>query len=114
MLGEKFLVSDHRTDGMDAGDNETLYVGQDNDTYRTTMLPPIQDCPVVNLPTAYQLDNDYGWEENAHTFGSPHAAGCNFAYGDGAVHLVSYDVNAAIFLVWGTRDSRVPGDINAD
>ena len=89
-------------------------MGQDNDTYRTTMLPPLQDVPASNLPTAYQLDNDYGWTENAHTFGSAHAAGCNFCYGDGSVHLVSYDVNAAIFLAWGTRNSPVPGVISAD
>jgi prepilin-type N-terminal cleavage/methylation domain-containing protein len=113
LLGEKFLTADHYTDGMDGGDNETLYVGQDNDTYRTTMLPPIQDVPAASIPTTplnYQTDTDYSHVEDTVTFGSAHAAGCNFAYGDGSVHLVSYQVNAPIFLVWGDRAPPVPSD----
>ncbi len=117
MLGEKFLTADHYTDGQDGGDNETLYVGQDNDTFRTTNLPPIQDCQSSSLPTSplnYQIDSDYGHEEDPLTFGSAHAAGCNVAFGDGAVHIISFQVNPAIFLVWGTRDVATPGDISAD
>ncbi len=114
MLGEKFVSSDHYTDGQDNGDNEDLYVGQDNDTYRSTYLPPIQDCPFSSIPSAYS-NTPSGYNSfNCVSFGSAHAAGCNFAYGDGAVHLVSYDVNAAIYLAWGTRDSPAPGVIDAD
>jgi prepilin-type processing-associated H-X9-DG protein len=51
---------------------------------------------------------------NSCDFGSAHVAGCNMAYGDGSVHLVSYQVNAALFLAWGTRSSPLPGDISAD
>ena len=99
MLGEKYLDSSHYVDGADPGDNETLYVGQDNDTYRVTNNAPYQDT--------------FGLSDTI-SFGSAHSAGCNFVYGDGAVHFVSYVVNPAIFLVWGTRDSRVPGDIGED
>ncbi len=110
MLGEKFLTSDHYTDGGDPGDNETLYVGQDNDTYRVTYWQPLQDCPEANIPAAYTANVGY----DGQYFGSAHAVGANFAFGDGAVHVVSFQVNPAIFLVWGTRDVATPGDISAD
>jgi len=108
MIGEKFLNPDHYFDGLDRSDNETLYEGQDNDIYRTTYLPPLQDCTDTNLPGAYQN------LPNIITFGSCHSAGAIFAFGDGSVHLVPYTVNKNIFQVWGTRDSRLPGDIAAD
>ena len=89
----------HYTDGGDGGDNESLFVGQDNDNYRTTYgAPQLDQAGVTN----------YG------NFGSCHVVGAYFAFGDGSVHLVSYEVNPAIFLAWGTRDSRQVGDIVAN
>ena len=43
MLGEKSMDPEHYNDGMDGGDNESLYVGQDNDNYRTTNIVPTLD-----------------------------------------------------------------------
>jgi prepilin-type N-terminal cleavage/methylation domain-containing protein len=88
MLGEKGMDPAHYVDGWDAGDNETLYVGQDNDLYRTTGTRPQQD---MIGESAYA------------TFGSAHAAGCNYAAADGSVHLVSYLVDAALYNQFGNR-----------
>jgi hypothetical protein len=99
MLGEKGMDPLHYTDGMDGGDNESLYVGQDNDNFRTTNSPPVLDQAGVANPIS---------------FGSSHVVGSHFVFGDGSVHLVSYDVNATVFLAWGIRNSRQVGDINVD
>jgi prepilin-type N-terminal cleavage/methylation domain-containing protein len=99
MFGEKSADPQHYYDGEDGGDNESLYVGQDNDEYRTTTNTPLQDVAGVN---------SYG------NFGAAHIVGANMCFGDGSVHLVSYSVNPTIFTAWGDRNSRVPGDIGAD
>jgi prepilin-type N-terminal cleavage/methylation domain-containing protein len=101
MLGEKMMDPMKYFDGSDAGDNETLYVGQDNDLYRTTHDPPFQDTDSSIVDTYAR-------------FGSAHTAGTHFAFGDGSVHIVSYTVNPVIYTAWGDRTSNVPGDITED
>jgi prepilin-type N-terminal cleavage/methylation domain-containing protein len=98
-IGEKSADPQHYFDGQDAGDNESIYVGQDNDIYRTTVNPPLQDIAGVN---------SYG------NFGSCHTAGTHICYGDGSVHIVGYNVDPIIFNAWGDRNSRKPGDIGID
>jgi prepilin-type N-terminal cleavage/methylation domain-containing protein len=89
MIGEKGMDPQHYYDGMDAGDNESLYVGQDNDTYRTTNQVPQRDMPGES---AYAV------------FGSAHPAGCNFAVADGSVHLVSYLIDGNLYKDFGIRN----------
>jgi hypothetical protein len=97
MLGEKYLDPVHYTDGDDGGDNEVLFVGQDNDLFRTTDAPPQQDTA--------------GNDEQTF-FGSAHPAGCNFAACDGSVHFVSYEVDALLFIQFGERNiPPAPGTI---
>jgi prepilin-type N-terminal cleavage/methylation domain-containing protein len=96
MLGEKCMDPEHYTDGGDSGDNETLYVGQDNDTYRTTNSgQPQQDV----------IGDDAGYA----VFGSAHAAGCNFAAGDGSIHTISYDIESSIYQASGVKNSLAQG-----
>ncbi len=97
MIGEKSADPQHYLDGLDPGDNESIYVGQDNDIYRTTVNTPLQDVPGVL---------SYG------NFGSAHTAGAHICYGDGSVHLIRYNVNPIIWTAWGDRNSRQLGDIS--
>jgi prepilin-type N-terminal cleavage/methylation domain-containing protein len=97
MIGEKSADPEHYLDGTDGGDNESIYVGQDNDIYRTTVHTPLQDVPGVN---------SYG------NFGSAHTAGAHICYGDGSVHIIRYEVDPTIWTAWGDRNSRVAGDIS--
>jgi hypothetical protein len=99
MIGEKSADPQHYLDGTDAGDNESMYVGQDNDIYRTTVNTPLQDVPGVL---------SYG------NFGSAHSAGTHVAFGDGSVHIVRYDVNPTVYNAWGDRNSRQAGNITDD
>jgi prepilin-type N-terminal cleavage/methylation domain-containing protein len=88
LIGEKYLNPDHQTDGLDAGDNETLYSGFDNDNFRSTYLPPLRDRK--GYSTYLQ-------------FGSSHREGVMMAYSDGSVKFILFNIDPNVFLVAGSR-----------
>ena len=53
---------------------------------------------------------DPGSSDNVGIFGSPHAAGLQFVFGDGSVRLVSYDIDHYTYWLFGGRDD---GDVGA-
>lgn len=88
LLGEKYLNPDHYTDGKDPSDNENMYVGFDNDIYRTTFFPPLKDRHGVT---------------NTFIFGGPHPGGVNMLMCDGSVQYVGWDIEPAIHKRAGNR-----------
>jgi prepilin-type N-terminal cleavage/methylation domain-containing protein/prepilin-type processing-associated H-X9-DG protein len=88
LLGEKYLNPDHYSNGQDAADNENMYCGFDNDLFRSTFAPPLQDRPGLS---------------NSLIFGSNHAGGINMVYCDGSVRFVGYDVDPAAHRRAGNR-----------
>jgi prepilin-type N-terminal cleavage/methylation domain-containing protein len=91
MIGEKYLSPDKYTTGDDAADNENMYVGYDNDIYRsghTTFGAPAMDRP--------GLVNKYSW-------GSAHSGGFNISLCDGSIHNVDYNVDATLLARLGNR-----------
>jgi prepilin-type N-terminal cleavage/methylation domain-containing protein/prepilin-type processing-associated H-X9-DG protein len=91
LLGEKRMCILDYTTGTDGGDNETMYVGMDNDISRTTGngstgTPPQQD----SLNTTNDL-----------LFGSTHPGGCNILYADGTVQWVEYNINPEVWYLAG-------------
>jgi prepilin-type N-terminal cleavage/methylation domain-containing protein/prepilin-type processing-associated H-X9-DG protein len=88
LLGEKYINADHYKDGQDPSDNENMYVGFDNDIYRTTFFPPMKDKHGVT---------------NTFAFGSAHAAGVNMLMCDGSVQFVGFDVDPLIHKRAGNR-----------
>jgi prepilin-type N-terminal cleavage/methylation domain-containing protein/prepilin-type processing-associated H-X9-DG protein len=87
LAGERYCNSAHYYDGVDFGDNESMYGGYDNDVCRVTHEPPHPDAS----------------ETNTLRFGSAHAAALNMLYCDGSVRFVAYDVEPGVFLQSGRR-----------
>ena len=93
MIGEKYLAPDDYGGGSsDYADNENMYVGMDNDIFRTTCQPPMQDR-VGNFGTGV-------------AFGSAHPNAANFILCDGAAVTINYAVDATTFLYLGIRSGR--------
>ena len=91
LIGEKYLNPDNYATGLDLADNENLYVGWDNDHFRTTsptVGPPMQDQP--------------GYA-NVSLFGSAHANGFQMSFCDGSVHTMNYSIDLLIHDHLGNR-----------
>ncbi len=88
LAGERYLNPLHYFGGTQFDDNEGMYVGFDNDSYRVTIDPPLRDQPNVT---------------NLRLFGSAHTAGVNMLYGDGSVRLVTFSIDPEIFFDAGRR-----------
>jgi len=86
--GEKYISPDYYANGMFSADNEHAYVGYDNDIYRATRNPPMQDTP--------------GFSSVA-LFGSAHPGACPFVFCDGSVQSIGYDVDILVFRRLGDR-----------
>lgn len=103
LIGEKMLSPDQYENGESMGDNESMYSGYCTDNHRFTRagkinLPPAQDT-FVALAMPSQL-----------YFGSAHASGANFAFCDGSVRLVAFDVSPDIhFRAGHIADGGAPG-----
>jgi prepilin-type processing-associated H-X9-DG protein len=89
MIGEKYLNGSVYLTGTDGSDNEDVYVGFDNDTFKTTAYPPSQD--IFNLP------------DDVH-FGSIHSSAMNMAFCDGSVRQITYEIDQIIFAAVGSRN----------
>jgi len=90
MIGEKYLNPNNYATGIDPSDNESLYVGMDNDIMRCTASAPLKD--LVGLQDTFR-------------FGSAHIAGCLICLADGSVRIVVYSVDPAVWLPYGDRTS---------
>jgi prepilin-type N-terminal cleavage/methylation domain-containing protein/prepilin-type processing-associated H-X9-DG protein len=88
LVGEKYLNPQNYLTGSDPGDNESMYVGMDNDIFRDTANPPIED--------------KWGTQDTQR-FGSAHAFGINMLMCDGSVQVISYSINPAAFKAAGRR-----------
>jgi prepilin-type N-terminal cleavage/methylation domain-containing protein/prepilin-type processing-associated H-X9-DG protein len=104
MLGEKHINPDHYLDGMDSGDNETMYCGYNSDTFRTTWYDgthpataytPLQDTPGVDSPCS---------------FGSAHANGLNMSFCDGSVQAIGYSIDPETHRRLGNRQDGMSVD----
>jgi len=88
LLGERYVNPHDYFTGFDPSDNESMFVGYDNDVNRTTFSGPLRDTPGL-------IDS--------FRFGSAHASGLNMAYADGHVEFVSWSVD---LVAWQPQGSR--------
>jgi prepilin-type N-terminal cleavage/methylation domain-containing protein len=102
LIGEKFLAPKYYEDGRSDGDDQSLYVGFDRDNARSTnsLHPPLPDADIES-DWVEEGDNDRVVTWN---FGSAHPSGLNMATCDGAVELIAYEIDPAIYVERGSRD----------
>jgi len=100
LVGEKFLDPNHYADGESLGDNETLYSGFATDLHRFTQpdLLPLQDTSSEHVLRKHSR------------FGSAHSAGCYFAFCDGSVRTISYDIDRQTHCRNGHREDQGSSD----
>ena len=109
MLGEKYLNPDHYATGDCGADNETLYVGYDNDNYRTTYYDTLTGLDPNQLPQRRPRRDQRG-VESLCDFGSAHPAGWHAAFCDGSVRRMSFSIDLETHRRLGNREDRLKID----
>jgi len=103
MVGEKYMSTDNYDDGLDQGDNEPAFSGNNNDTLRTTS--------VIRVATIkYELGPDRPGSSASvgeMLFGSAHPGVFHMAMCDGSVSSVSFEVDPEIHRTKGHRSDGV-------
>jgi prepilin-type N-terminal cleavage/methylation domain-containing protein/prepilin-type processing-associated H-X9-DG protein len=87
LYGEKYMNPALINTGTDPADNECMYVGFDNDNYRSTRLTPLRDTNFVS----------------AQHFGSIHPGAMNVVMCDGRNATISYSIDQKVFQNLGNR-----------
>ena len=82
LLGEKHIQSTYYTNGLDWGDDESMYAGYDIDVCRWSGRDPNYYPPVRDSRT----------DMNVISFGSAHPSGCQFVFCDGSVRSINYSI----------------------
>jgi prepilin-type processing-associated H-X9-DG protein len=103
MVGEKYMSTDSYDTGLDAGDNEPAFSGNNADTLRTT-------SHIRELNRALDLGPDQpGDSQNIgeRMFGSAHPGGFNMAMCDASVKVVSFDIDKETHRARGHRSDGV-------
>ncbi len=100
--GEKFMWKPYYFTGQDPGDNESSYVGMNNDTVRCAQdesnpSRTPQDLQPKRDSAGPITDNDSTKPQMFWSFGSAHPSALNIVYLDGSAHSISYDVDMIAF-----------------
>jgi prepilin-type N-terminal cleavage/methylation domain-containing protein len=97
MVAERYMNPNNYETGANSDDDQTMYIGQDRDTFRWTgsQAPVLRDRP--------GQDNIYG-------FGSAHPVSLNALLCDGSVRPIRYTISAMIHARLGNRKDGNPID----
>jgi prepilin-type N-terminal cleavage/methylation domain-containing protein/prepilin-type processing-associated H-X9-DG protein len=102
LVGEKWMYFENYATGLDTGDGEPAFSGNNDDTIRVTNRswpfgPDTQYTPsVTGNPSSNPLER--------RAFGSPHNGGFNMAMCDGSVDFVSFDIDKEVHAWRGARN----------
>ncbi len=103
LIGEKMIPPyNYNSDASPnfAGDDRGWSDGWDFDIVRSTGFPPVRD---VNYPNAAYYASPGPLWNRPYLFGSAHAHGVQFVFGDGSVHTISYEIDPVVFNNLGNR-----------
>ncbi len=99
LVGEKCLPSDDYRSGQDAGDNKTLYIGDNPEITRYT-----GNSTGTNSPTFLPMQDNRGMDSTASlSFGGPHAIAFNVCMGDLSVRPINYDIDPTVHRYLGNK-----------
>jgi len=96
-VGEKYLPQTRYFDGADSADNENMYVGYDNDIFRST-----------NSQSFGRPHHDSEKVPNQLVFGGPHPGGFNVVLCDASVRTISFDIDRSVYSALGARADGIP------
>ena len=100
LFAEKYLSSNNYTTNTDAGDDQNMYTGYQDDIIRWTgpgndpAYAPRQDQPA----------------DGVYVFGSAHSGGFHVAMCDGSVHTIAYGIDLETHRRLGNRHDNLPID----
>jgi prepilin-type N-terminal cleavage/methylation domain-containing protein len=107
LIGEKFIDSNHYTDGKDKGDAESMYCGDYDDLIRWTGRSGTPGTLADNnLPRQDRFTPSTGTE--VQWFGSAHPCTLNMSFCDGSVRSISYSIDAEVYRRLGNRKDGLP------
>jgi prepilin-type processing-associated H-X9-DG protein len=115
LIGEKYINSSHYGDGVDPGDDATMYCGGDKELLRWTgingAVTEIMTDGTINTNLPRQDASTPGSSTTtAQWFGSAHAGSFNMSFCDGSVHSINYSIDGETFRRLGNRQDRLPVD----
>lgn len=102
LVGEKSVHVDAYESGVDLGDNEQMYQGDDIDNIRRAG----DSDTTKDLPLS---DSESDLNQNPYSFGSAHSAGFQAVKCDGSVDTISFDIDLASYVRLGNRSD---GELN--
>jgi Protein of unknown function (DUF1559) len=100
LFGEKHLNPDNYATGLDGGDNESMYMGENGDLSRWSgpNWPPLRDTP-----------GNGNWQ----IWGSAHPSGFQISMCDGSVRHQSYQLDLEMHRRFGNRQDGLPVDASS-
>jgi len=95
LSGEKYLNPNAYESGDDASDNEFLYVGFDNDMFKTSAKDPAADGTIVDASNQPVADSN--------RWGAAHLGGFHMVLCDGSTRSIPYDIDLNTHRNLGNR-----------
>jgi prepilin-type N-terminal cleavage/methylation domain-containing protein/prepilin-type processing-associated H-X9-DG protein len=100
LVGEKYLSPTAYRTGTDSADNENMYVGYDNDQYRSSH--PSRGSPTQDR---VGLANTFVW-------GSAHGSGFHMSFCDGSVRSINYSIDLTLNARLANRKDGLVVDLS--
>jgi prepilin-type N-terminal cleavage/methylation domain-containing protein/prepilin-type processing-associated H-X9-DG protein len=97
IVGERYINPMDYDTGFDHGDDWSMWSGYQDDICRSTFYDPVKN--VSRIPV-----QDTPGVALTQSFGSAHPGGCNIAFCDGSVDLISYDIDPEVHRRNGCRN----------
>ena len=105
LVGEKHINPDYYLTGMDWGDDWNMYLGHQDDNYRSVGYPDTSNPGTYLYFPPMQDQPGLMYEKG---FGSAHVGGLNMALCDGSVRSVSYSIDPEVHRRLGNREDGLP------